>query len=87
MRYRSSLLPSYKQPTALLIEQNILLFVQEWIQYMETHIQQDTSSFNDLYQETLRFKKQFSEQVDLFVKIDDEKELLRDIITALQSAA
>lgn len=86
MRYRSSLLPSYKQPTALLIEQNILLFVQEWMQYMETHIQQDTSSFNDLYQETLRFKKQFSEQVDLFVKIDDEKELLRDIIIALQSA-
>lgn len=85
MRYRAFLLPSYKQPTALLIQQNILLFVQEWVWHMETCIEQELSSFDDLYQETLQFKKQFFEQINLFVKIDDEKEFLHNIITILQS--
>lgn len=84
MKYRSTLLPSYKQPTVLLIQQNILLFVQEWMQTMQLRIEEETSSFDDLYKETLYFKKLLFEQIDLFVKIDDDKEFLRDIVIKSQ---
>lgn len=87
MRYRSTLLPAYKQPTALLIQQNILIFILEWIEYIEISIEQDSAGFDELYSETLRFKKLFFEQIDLFVKIDDEKEFLRDIALSVQSLA
>ena len=87
IEYRSELLAQYKLSTVILIKQEIVAITHNWTDLVEKEMAKKVIDMDKLHNYTLQFKSLLFEQIDLFKKIDDDTELLRNIcmLTELNS--